>query len=248
MHDIIHYKHADDRPFPVEECPLLKVLETGTVLWNQEGMFIRKNGTFLDVSYNASHILSEDGTVAGLVIGFQDFTAQKEAEEGIRRGSEWFKSIIENTQDAVIAVNAQNRIVLFNPAAERIFGYTRDEVEGKRVDMLMADLYSNEHENFIERSERTGEARAIGGIRTIEAPRKNGEVFPIELSVAEIQAHNEIRYSAFIRDISERTRIQSEVETRARQQAAVAELGRRALAVRRLPTRGTEVLVQIPTG
>jgi PAS domain S-box-containing protein len=231
MHDVIHYKHADGSPFPAEECPVLKVFETGTVSWNQEDIFIRKDGTFLNVTYNCSPIRAEDGAVAGLVAVFRDITAQKGAEERIRRGSEWFKSIIETTQDAVISVNRDGRIVLFNPAAERIFGYTRDEVEGRNVNMLMADVYANEHDHFLDRYERTGEAHAIGRLRTVEARRKSGEVFTIELSVTEIKAHNEIRYSAFIRDISERRRIQSEVETRGRQQAAVAELGRRALAV-----------------
>lgn len=231
MHDLIHYKHVDGSPFPAEECPGLQVLKTGTVLWNQEDMFIRKDGTFLNVSYNSSPIQSEDGAVVGLVVVFQDITAQKGAEERIRRGSEWFKSIIESTQDAVISVNRDGRIVLFNPAAERTFGYTRDEVEGRNVNMLMADLYANEQDNFLDRYERTGEAHATGRLRTVEARRKSGEIFPGELSVAEIKAHNEVRYSIFIRDISERTRIQSEVETRARQHAAAAELGRRALAV-----------------
>jgi PAS domain S-box-containing protein len=228
MHDIIHYRHADGSEFPAEQCPALRVLETGAVVWNREDVFIRKNGSFVDLAYNASPLRSEDGAVVGLVMVF---TAQKGAEERIRRGSEWFKSIIENTQDAVISVNRQGRIILFNSAAERIFGYTRGEVEGQKVNVLMADLYATEHDHFIDRYERTGEARAIGTVRTVEARRKSGEVFPIELSVTEIKAHGEIRYSAFIRDISERTRIQLEIETRARQQAAVAELGRRALTV-----------------
>ena len=231
IHEMIHYKHADGSVFPAEQCPALTALGTGTVLWNQEDVFIRKDGVFVNVAYNSSPIRSEDGEIAGLVVVFRDITAQKATEEMIRRGAEWFQSIIETTQDAVISVDRLGRIVLFNPAAERMFGYTRDDVEGQKVNMLMAGIYANEHDQFIDRYERTGEAHAIGRVRTVEARRKNGEVFPIELSVTEIKAHNEVRYSAFIRDISERARIQSEVETRARQQAAVAELSRRALAV-----------------
>ena len=245
MHDIIHYQRADGSPYPAEECPGLQVLKTGAVLWHQQDLFIRKDGTFRTVIYNSSPIRSEQGAVAGLVLVFQDITAQKGAEERIRRGSEWFRSIIENTQDAVISVNRQGRIILFNPAAERIFGYTGGEVEGEKMNMLMADVYANEHDRFIERYERTGEARAIGSVRGVEGRRKSGEVFPIELSVTEIKAHGEIRYSAFIRDISERSRIQSEIETRARQQAAVAELGRRALAVLDLPVLMNEACMLV---
>jgi PAS domain S-box-containing protein len=245
MHDMIHYKQPDGRPFPGEDCPVLRVLESGMVLWNQEDIFIRKDGSFLNVSYNSSPIRSEDGAVVGLVVVFRDITAQKRAEERLRRGSEWFKSIIENTQDAVISINRDGRIVLFNPAAERIFGYTRAEIEGQNVSILMADLYAQEHDNFVDWYERTSEAHIIGRVRTVEGRRKNGEVFPIELSVAETKVHNDVRYSAFIRDISERVRTQAEVETRARQHAAAAELGRRALAVTDLPVLMNEACILV---
>jgi C4-dicarboxylate-specific signal transduction histidine kinase len=61
------------------------------------------------------------------------------------------------------------------------------------------------------RYERTGEAHAIGRIRTVNAKRKNGELFPIELSVTEIEVDQDVHYAAFIRDISEKTRLQEKL-------------------------------------
>ncbi|HWP58634.1 MAG TPA: PAS domain S-box protein [Candidatus Acidoferrales bacterium] len=133
---------------------------------------------------------------------------RKRAEEEVKRGADWLRSIIETTQDAVVSIDRGGRIVLFNPAAERIFGYTRAEVEGRKVNLLMAEPYASEHDEYIRRYERTGEARAIGRIRTVQARRKNGEIFPVEVSVAEIKTDREVRYSAFIRDISEKVRLQ----------------------------------------
>ena len=104
----------------------------------------------------------------------------------MRRGQAWLQSLIETTQDAVLSIDRQGRVVLFNPAAERIFGYARDEVIGQKVNMLMAEPYATEHDEYIARYEKTGEARAIGRIRTVTARRKDGEPFPIELSVTEI--------------------------------------------------------------
>ena len=77
--------------------------------------------------------------------------------------------------------------------------------------MLMAEPYATEHDEYIARYEKTGEARAIGRIRTVTARRKDGELFPIELSVTEIAVDQEVHYAAFIRDISEKTRLQTQL-------------------------------------
>jgi len=82
----------------------------------------------------------------------------------------------------------------------------------------MAEPYAAEHDGYIARYEQTGEPRAIGRIRTVEGRRKNGETFPLELSVTQVAtAESEVHYAAFIRDISEVRRgqawLQSLVET-----------------------------------
>jgi PAS domain S-box-containing protein len=129
----------------------------------------------------------------------------------LRRGQAWFRSLIETTQDAVLSIDRQGRIVLFNAAAERIFGYARDEIVGQKVNMLMAEPYATEHDGYIEHYEKTGEARAIGRIRTVTAKRKNGELFPIELSVTKIAEDQHVQYGAFIRDVSEKARLQAQL-------------------------------------
>jgi signal transduction histidine kinase len=75
----------------------------------------------------------------------------------------------------------------------------------------MAEPYSSEHDHYIERYEKTGEARAIGRIRTVTAKRKDDSLFPIELSITEIEVDDEVHYAAFIRDISEKTRLQEQL-------------------------------------
>jgi two-component system sensor kinase FixL len=139
-----------------------------------------------------------------------------ERTEALRRERDFVERLIETAQDAVIVIDRQGRIELFNPAAERIFGYTRAEVVGQSVRMLMPEPYASEHDSHLARYERTGEARAIGRTRTVTARRKNGEIFPVEISVAEIRGGNEVRYSAFIRDISEKVRLQEQLLERER--------------------------------
>jgi len=139
----------------------------------------------------------------------QDITERERAQASLH-------SLVETTQDAVITIDRQGYIELFNPAAERIFGYSREEISGQKVQLLMPEPYASEHQGYIDHYEQTGEKRAIGRIRTVAAQRKNGQVFPIELSVTEIRSGNEVRYGAFLRDISEKVRLQEQLVERER--------------------------------
>jgi len=215
MHDVTHYQHADGSPFPADECPGLQVLRKGMVLVEQDDVFIRRDRTFFPVTYSAASIRS-DGITVGLVVVFRDVTARKRGEQDLERSSSWLRSLIATTQDAVFSIDRRGCVVLFNPAAERIFGYSAEEIVGHKVNELMAEPYASEHDEYIARYEKTGEPRAIGRIRTVTAKRKNGELFPIELSVTEIEVDQEVHYAAFIRDISEKTKLQEQLVERER--------------------------------
>ena len=133
-----------------------------------------------------------------------------------RRTEAWLQSLVETTQDAVISIDRRGNVTLFNSAAEKIFGYSRAEVQGQPIQRLMPEPYASEHDGYVERYEQTREARAIGRIRTVAAKRKNGEVFPIELSVTEIRMEDQVQYAALIRDISERVQLQERLLERER--------------------------------
>ncbi|MGE5303737.1 MAG: PAS domain S-box protein [Alphaproteobacteria bacterium] len=140
-------------------------------------------------------------------VAMTDITARKAAES-------WRRKLIETTEDAVIAIDRKSQIALFNPAAENIFKYSAEEVIGKKINILMPEPYRSEHDRYIDRYERTGVTRAIGKIREAAGLRKNGEVFPIEISLTKIG--HEVRYVAFIRDVSERAELQAQIVERAR--------------------------------
>lgn len=126
--------------------------------------------------------------------------------------------ILATTQDAVVLIDGHARIVAFNAAAQRMFGYEVAEVLGRNVGLLMPEPHRGEHDGYIERYERTGEARALGRLRTLVAQRKDGEVFPIELSVCESGGGpaDPVSYAAFIRDISDKARLQARLIERER--------------------------------
>ncbi len=156
------------------------------------------------VSTRARPVHGKDGTITGHIRTAEDITERKRSEA-------WLQGLINTTQDAVVSIDRQGHIARFNPAAERMFGYTQAEAIGQKVQLLMPEPYVSEHDSYVARYERTGEAHAIGRIRTVTAKRKNGDIFPIELSVTEVKVDGEVRYGAFIRDISDKVTLQQQI-------------------------------------
>src|SRR5262245_48807961 len=129
MHDRTHYRHADGRPFPIEECAGFHVLHEGKALKDYDDLFIRKDGTFFPVVYSSSPLVSE-GTVAGLVVVFRDVTQRKRAEEEIGRLNQELRSRLDEMQailDIVpmgigFAHDPECRLITHNPYMTDVFG------------------------------------------------------------------------------------------------------------------------------
>jgi two-component system sensor kinase FixL len=125
-----------------------------------------------------------------------------------------YQAILDTARDAIISIDRNGLVTDFNHAAETMFGYEAREVIGRDVAMLMPSPYRDEHSGYIRSYQRTGEKRAIGRIRDVEARRKSGEVFAMELSVSEARVGDELLYTAIIRDVSALRRAQAWAEVR----------------------------------
>lgn len=127
-------------------------------------------------------------------------------------------ALLDAAVDAMILIDIKGNITRFNLAAERMFGYSEDEVSGHNVSMLMPEPYRSQHDGYIGRYGSTGERRIIGIGREVSARRKDGSVFPIDLSVGEFRATGEYLeagehgFVGIIRDLTERKTQQREAE------------------------------------
>ena len=121
------------------------------------------------------------------------------------------RAIIETTVDAVITIDVHGHIELFNPAAERIFGYAAAEVVGQNVSVLMPEPYRSEHDGYIQAYLETGRRRIIGIGREVTGRRKDGSTFPMDLAVSEVKLGDRTIFTGLVRDISERRRLEREV-------------------------------------
>ena len=182
-------------------------------------------------------IHDSEGNLRVCQIAMADVTSQKRAEN-------WLRKLIETAQDGVISIDRTGHIALFNPAAEKMFGYSAAEVKGKKGNILMVEPYASEHDAYIARYEQTGERRAIGKIRAVAARRKDGEIFPIELSVNEVDGSDEQRYVAFIRDMTEKAQLQAQLVEKA-QLAVIGETASKIIHEIANPLNGMFMNIQL---
>jgi diguanylate cyclase (GGDEF)-like protein/PAS domain S-box-containing protein len=120
-------------------------------------------------------------------------------------------AILDAAVDAIIIIDNRGCIELFNKAAERIFQYNSDEVIGEKIDMLMPEPYSSEHDSYLQHYQSTGKKKIIGIGREAIGLRRNGEVFPIELSISETFVSGEPVYAGIVRDITKRKKTEEEL-------------------------------------
>lgn len=135
-----------------------------------------------------------------------------EARERMDQSEEQVRSILQTIPDAGVVIDAHGRIISFNSAAERQFGYSEAEVRGRNVDMLMPQPYRGEHDGYMHRYHDTGEKRIIGKGRVVAAQRADGSTFPIMLSVGEFRSAGKVYFTGFIRDLTERADAEARLE------------------------------------
>lgn len=122
------------------------------------------------------------------------------------------KSILDTIPDAMIVIDPKGRIQSFSSAAERLFGRAAEDVVGKNVSMLMPSPYRDGHDGYIERYLRTGERRIIGVGRVVVGERSDGSTFPMELAVGEMKSNDQLFFTGFIRDLTERQKTEGRLQ------------------------------------
>ena len=114
------------------------------------------------------------------------------------------RSILETVPDAMVIIDEVGLIQSFSTTAERLFGFTADEIRGRNVNALMPAPYQQEHDSYLKRYLTTGERRIIGTSRVVVGQRKDGSTFPMELFVGEVLLQGKRQFIGFVRNLTER--------------------------------------------
>ena len=168
----------------------------------------RKDGTYVPVELSSSAL--PDGHLLGFV---RDITKRRIAEDAVRLSEAKLSGIVALSADAIISFDEDQRIILFNEGAEKIFGYSKAEPIGSRIDILLPDRHRAIHRQRVEQF-AIGEvtARQMGErSSTIMGRRKSGEEFPADASISKIEVGGTRLLTVALRDITDRKRIENEV-------------------------------------
>ena len=209
--------------FP-EPFPAIERIFRATGAWSGELRHTSRAGAQIIVSSRWAVRTSENGRIEILEIN-RDITKQKEVEQNfllinrelasrvaqLSEAERRFRDLLESAPDAMVICSANGEIVLVNAQTEKLFGYSRDELIGRDIEMLMPESLRTRHR--VHRGEYVlhDQVRRLHDRRDLIALRKNGEEFPAEISLSPIHTAGGLLVSSAIRDASDRRRFEAEL-------------------------------------
>jgi PAS domain S-box-containing protein len=202
--------------FTLEEQRILEEVRQGHTR-NYETVRRGKAGQRVEVSLTVSPIKDGHGQIIGVSSIARDITHYKRAQREVQESRARFSAIITSAMDAVISVDARQRITMFNTAAEKMFGCPAAQVLGQPLDRLIPERSREVHRQYVDEFGRTGAtARGMAHLRPLAALRADGTEFPIEASISQAEVAGEKIYTVILRDITERQQTQQALEQQAR--------------------------------
>lgn len=124
---------------------------------------------------------------------------------------EIIKSAVENTNEAFVTIDRNHKVLFFNRAAEKIFGYSREEVLGNDLDVIMAPSCSRDHHKAVDCYVKTGIPKRIGHASELLATRKDGKTFPANISFSISRVNDELYFTGIVRDLTETKVLQDRI-------------------------------------
>lgn len=163
----------------------------------------RKNGEVLWANLSLSKV--KIGSKITYTAFVKDITKQKESQEIITQ-------TLEQAIDAVVTIDEHNRVTFFNSSAERLWGYTANEVIGNNVKMLVPKMIQAQHDGFVNANRKTRVDKIVGTSREVDIERKDGKLLYASLSLSRIELEGRMLYTAFLKDVTEEVQRRKEFE------------------------------------
>jgi PAS domain S-box-containing protein len=220
-----------------EEQGVLARIARGETVEHFETERRARNGRRLEVALTVSPIRDASGAVVGASKIARDITARRQAEDqaeemrdALDAARARLGAIIDSAMDAVITVDEQQNIVLFNRAAEQVFGVRREDALGSALERFLPARFRGAHRAHVEHFGRTGvTSRRMGDVTTLWALHADGREFPIEASISQASEDGRHYYTVILRDITTRKRYEDDLQ---RQSRELRELSARVLEAR----------------
>lgn len=191
----------------------LEKIRRGERILHHETLRMRKDGKRIHVSLTLSPIVGLDGLISGASVIARDITEIKLADERFKQITAQWKATLDGALDAVITMDEGGRITDWNPKAERIFGWSREEIVGRSLaETLIPEDQRQAHVEGLAHYIATGEGPLLNRVVELRALRHDGSTFPAELSIVPIRSNGSILFSGFLKDISVRAQAQEKAK------------------------------------
>jgi hypothetical protein len=215
LHDLIHYKHPDGSPYPMEQCPLSHCFASGRTLHSHEDVFVRRDGSFVSVLCSMAPI-SRDGRPAGAVLAIIDITDRKRAEQQLRRSHDTFYHLIQNNPFGVYVVDADFRLREVSLGAQKVFAHVRPLLGRDFAEVLRtvwAEPFAAEAIRLFRHTLDTGEPYASP--RTVERRQDVGDIEAYDWRIERVTLPDgRFGVVCYFYDLSERQRWEATVRDR----------------------------------
>ncbi len=199
--NVFEFIHPDDVPGVTRI--LARVIQNPSVIQTAEYRARHKDGSWHNLEATGRSLL-DNPAVRGIVINYRDITDRKQAEEALRESEEKYRKLINTSVDGVISVDPQMKIILWNPGAEKMFGYTEEEMLGQSLIKIVPERYRKAKEKGFVEFKKIGSGSVIGKTLEFEGLKKGGTEIPIELSVSTRRVGKTYIATSIVRDITKR--------------------------------------------
>lgn len=193
---------------PVEGFRVFVVMPERHRSEQREWTYVHKDGHLIPVSLVVTTMRDDAGEIVGYLGIAEDITERKRAADALRDQTQRTQAILDNVIDGIITIDEVGNVASLNRAAERIFGFAPAEVLGQNIKMLMPEPFHTEHDSYLSSFRATGVERIIGIGHEVVGLRKDGNTFPMDLSVSEISHAGKRMFVGLMRDITERKRVE----------------------------------------
>ncbi|WP_064791602.1 PAS domain S-box protein [Shewanella woodyi] len=175
----------------------------------REVQAMRSDGSTFPIFLSVGEVQQGDET---LYTGFiRDISQQKQYEQEMLKSEALNRGMVDTCLDAILSISAKGVIIACNRAAESLFQYSRDDLLGKKINLLMPSPFTEEHDTYLSNYLNTGTKKVIGQGREVIGLKRDGSTFPMYLTVGEVIQEGESIFTGFVRDITVEKKFEQEM-------------------------------------